>query len=658
MKIWTWDDETAKKVLKQRLHEAQEDRKRREHTWRRNERTVFETEGQSLADNNLSVSVDSDGTSAGPESSIGTNYVMKNIRFMQAQMSANPPSVAFRASTSDPEDRKAADAADRIARWGLRAYKLHEMSDRRNLNTLIYGTGFTKERWNPHAGSLLHVDEDTGEFITEGDYEIYIPDVWNIFLDADASNEEEIRYVFEKIYVPWEEAKNRWPEHVDMLKAFRLKQERKSTEAGQGSALRKTVYDMVPLYEYWEKGLPINGYQGRFAIHTADGDLLDYGINPERYRPVSPTYKELQLKLKEKTLPIAKAFLPYTILTDIDEPNTPWGKSTVEFASLMQSTLNQLDSTILESVQAHGIPRMILPEGSEIADGSISNSPWDVIKITGTQPPHFMEPMPLPPAVTQLRESFRMGIDDMQGINESMFGQQSREQSGFAAQYATNQGNMIRQRMFNKFVFVSEATYKRLVLIAANRWATSRTIQVIGKENALETSAFKGADIAHGYDAVAEFGTTLSLDPITRRGELMNMMPLLEKAEMDPSTILSLMKIGDTGLAMDLVGLAEARQSVYFDYIIKTGMQKEPRQKEDHARMLVYASKFVMMRAYQDLDDTIKELIDDHIDARQALIVQPPAPGGIELPPGAAPGAPPPPGESPPEEAGPEITNF
>ena len=375
MKIWTWDLETAKKVLKQRLEEAQEDRRPRENTWRRNERTVFETEGSSLEEQDLSTSIETDGTAGINDSTIGTNYVLKNIRFMQAQMSANPPSVAFRASTSDPEDRRAADAADRIARWALRNYKLHEMADRRNLNALIYGTGFTKERWNPHAGNLLQVDEDTGDFVTEGDYEIYVPNIWNIYLDADATNQEAIRYVFEKIYVPWEEAKNRWPEHVELLQAHRIKREKQRQESGQGSALRKTVYDMVPLYEYWEKGLPINGYQGRFAIHTSDGDILEYDINPERYRPTSPTYKELQIKLAEKTLPIAKAFLPYTLLTDIDEPNTPWGKSTVEFTALLQSTLNRLDSTILESVQAHGIPRMILPEGSEIADGSISNSP-------------------------------------------------------------------------------------------------------------------------------------------------------------------------------------------------------------------------------------------------------------------------------------------
>lgn len=656
MKLWTWTPQVAKKVLAERLRECIEDRKNREARWHRNERTAFETDGNPMADGDLSISIETDLVPAGSDSAVGTNYVFKNIRFLQAQMSANPPQVAFRPSSSDPEDRKAAEAANRISQWGLRAYKMHEIADQRNLNTLIYGTGFTKETWDPHAGKLLKVDEDSGEMLAEGDFRIEVPNVWNIYLDTDATNKEEIKYVFEKIFIPWEEALNRWPDQKDLLKKNRKTKESMSSDKYRSSMLKKTLYDVVELYEYWEKGLPTNGYLGRYAVHTIDGDLLDLTTNPERYREISPTYKEMQERIKEKTQPVAKAKLPYSILTDIDEPGSPWGRSTIEFASVLQENLNRLDSTILEAVQAHGVPRLILPEGAEIQDGSISNSPWDIVKITGTQPPHFMEPMPLPPAVTQLRESFRTGIDDEMGMNESMFGQQSREQSGFAQQYAVNQGNMIRQRLFNKFVMVTEETVKNMIVMVANRWSTKRTIQVLGKENALETSAFKGADIAHGYDVVGEFGNQLSLDPTTRRGELMNMMPLLEKAQMDPSTILSMMKIGDTSMAVDMVALAETRMLEYFEKIIATRSQVEPREKEDHEKMLAYAGKFVMMRAYQDLDDQLKDLIDEHIDMRQQLVAAPPAPGGEAAPaPGAPPGAP---GAPPEGMPSPDVMNL
>ena len=109
----------------------------------------------------------------------------------------------------------------------------------------------------------------------------------------------------------------------------------------------------------------------------------------------------------------------------------------------------------------------------------------------------------------------------------------------------------------------------------------------------------------------------------------MNYMPIMENAQMDPSTILSMFKLGETDTVMDMVSLASSRMQEYFDKIIETGKQVEPRKNEDHQRMLSYAGQFVMMRAYQDLPSNLKQLIDDHIEARQSLLAAPPPPPGI-----------------------------
>jgi hypothetical protein len=236
----------------------------------------------------------------------------------------------------------------------------------------------------------------------------------------------------------------------------------------------------------------------------------------------------------------------------------------------------------------------------------------------------------------------------MQGVNESMFGQQQREQSGFAMQYATNQGNMIRQRLFNKYVRATEHLYRRFLLIVANKWKTTKIVQVVGRENDINTLKFKGSDIAHGYDVTSEFGRSLSLDPMTRRGELMNMMPLMEKAQVPPQRILAEMQLGETDAVFDDAELGQDRMLDYFDRIIKTGVQAEPRPHENHEQMLSYASKFVMLRAYQSLEDPIKDLIDEHIKMRQEALQQAVAPQ--QAAPGMAPPAPGAPGEEAPAE--------
>jgi hypothetical protein len=502
---------------------------------------------------------------------------------------------------------------------------------------LLYGTGVLKQIWNPHLGKLLQHVED-GSIVPEGDIEVTVPNIWNIYLDGDATTVDDINHVFERLYVPFEEAINRWPEEKEMLVKMRQeKMEGDSTNLDHSSSiLNKRKYDVIELFEYWEVGTPTNGFIGRYSICTFAGDVLELNENPERYRPISPTYETLMEEQAEDKVPLAKAVLPYQFLTDIDIPGTPWGRSTIEYASNLQSHLNKLDTTILQCVQAHGVARIIVTEGSEVdTSESISNSPWDIVKIKGSMPPHFMEPMPLPPAMNELRMSLKQGIDDMQGVNESMFGQQSREQSGFAMQYATNQGNMIRQRLFNKFIMDTELLHRRHLTIVANKWDNTRIIQVLGKENRFETKKFKGADISHGYDVIAEYGSSMSLDPITRRGEVMNMLPILEKAQIPPEQIIQMAQLGDTSSMVDTAKLADTRMQEYFDSIIKSGMPIAPREHEDHTKMLAYAGKFVMMRAYQDLPDMLKDLIDEHISERQALISEAAAPG--EVPPEGAP---------------------
>lgn len=611
-KVVIWNKETAEKELYQRLHYALDERKDRGYRWEENERTLFNARGGNAVSANVSYSYDSDVPAVDgvdqSNSNIGTNYSFKNLRLIHAQLSANPPSVVPRPTSNDPEDRRRADAADRLIRYALREYKLQEMVDLANLNTLIYGTGFIKTMWDKDSGDILEFDEETGEIEMEGRFSISVPDPWSIYVDPDAACWDDVRFIFEKVTMPYEEAVFRFPEKKELLEAnrFETKNQASNYDKTSSSSIDKRHYDVVELYQYWEKGLPTNGYAGRFCWCTRDGMLITpIEKNPERYG--------------DKDSKIKKAVLPFHIFTDIDVPQSVWGKSFIEFGTALQDNLNRLDSVILENIQAHGVARIILPEGAEIQDDSITNSPWDIIKMTGSQPPHFMNPMPLPDGMTMLREQLKLGIDDISGVNESMFGQQSREQSGFSMQYATNQGNMIRRRLFNKYVLFVESIYNRYLSIIQKHWDTPRTIKVLGKEKAFETVDIKGADIQGGYDIVVEYGASLSLDPVTRREEIMTLMPLFEKAGVEARDILRLLKLNELGGLYDRLELAHDRQREIFEEMIAKGLYIAPEELQDHPNMLSFAYYYVMTTEYKYLDKDNKVLVNKHITDREQI---------------------------------------
>jgi hypothetical protein len=531
---------------------------------------------------------------------------------------------------------------------------MQEHVDKASLNTLLYGTGFLKTVWDSTQGKPIEVDEG-GNMILEGDMEVSIPSPWRMRMDPDAVTWKKCRYIFEELILPYEEALFRWPDKKPILD--RLRQD--SHPSGQqnvenDSELQKDYRDVVRVYEYWERGLPVNGYLGRYCVCTSHGELVtEVTTNPFRFPPPGKLSEIDSGEGTDEDKDIARkkvseiAELPYHVFSDIDVPDQIWGKSFVEYIAELQDMLNRLDSTTLDTVQAHGIARLILPEGAEIADDSITNSTWDFIKITGSQPPHFMETPQLMPEMTQMRQYLRAGIDDISGVNESMFGKQSREQSGFSMQYATNQGNMIRRRLFNKYVMFVESIYKSYLNLVRKHWDIGRIVQVLGNEKQIESVEIKGADIDGGYDLVVEYGSSLSLDPITRREEILLLQPLLEKAGVPSRVILSMLKLNELSNMRDLIQMADDRQEEIFKNIIATREQIQPRRHQDHVNMMAYAKLWFMTKEYDNLDDEIKDLCEEHLELRAQVAAQEQAPGGLAAQPQAPGPAPQGPATSP-----------
>lgn len=641
MKLDVWDNDKAALEVRKRYANAADARRNFEVKWRYNERLVYNSTGMN-GSNGLSTQVDNLYTI--PEidmgnSNLNVSYLFKNFRFIHAQMSANPPIVVMRPATSDQEDSRRADAADKVSRYALKQYNLQEKVDQVSLNTLLYGTGILKLNWDSTLGDIISHDSKTGKLELEGDISITSPFIWNIFIDPDARSIDKIRYVIEELYIDYEEAVHRWPGNEKQLEAARVQPTSGvgmglGVTAGYGtpgaSSSSEKRYNMVKLLEYWEPGNPSNGYLGRYGITTQTGIVIEpIRANPFRFKEPGAVwelengkYKDLSAEAKQEKLDKLpeRARLPYLFLTDIDVPNSIWGKSFVDYAAPLQDTLSRLDSAVMDSIQAHGIVRLVVPEGSEITQ--LTNSNWDIVKIAGTFPPFFIHPPQLMSEMNSMRLALIQGINDVCGVNESMFGQQSREQATSAMQYATNQGNMIRRRLFNKYVLFTEALYKSILDLVCKHWTTNRVINVLGKEHALESIDIKGLDVDGGYDVVGDYGVSLSLDPITRQQQLVTMEPLLEKAGVTPRRILKLHKLADIEDLYDDITLADTRQQEIFERIIATEEYVAPKPFRDHTNMIAYALRYFMSAEFERLPEHIQDLCQKHIEDRAQLAAQ------------------------------------
>lgn len=650
-KLNIWDDSKTKRQIKKRLRNAQDARIQHEDKWVRNENSVYNTYAgmnSTALQGSMEVNFNTGMPPVnGSDAESNTSYTFKNFRYIHAQLSSNPPSVVMRPQTSDQDDHRKADAADRVVRYSIRHYQMQEKIDQLSLYCLLYGTGAIKTVWDSGLGGILGYDDETDEILMEGDIAVTVPTIWNIFLDPDAKGMNDVKWVIERIFIDYDEALDRWPDKEDILKQAKVDKETSriggNQTTGRESQLQDDHYNSVELFEYWEKGLPTNGYLGRYCITTREGEVV------EPCRPSPHSFKEAGgvSRIEESDLPddvkesrIAKlpeqAFLPYHFFTDIDVPNTVWGKSMVEYAAMGQNNLNALDSARIDNLKAHGVARLIIPESADIADDGLSNSPWDITKISGNQPPYFMAAPQLMPDMTASRVDIIQGINDVMGVNESMFGQQSREQAASAMQYATNQGNMIRRRLFNKFVLVTESVYGSILNLFRKHWTTNRMIYVLGKEKSLEALDLKGADIDGGYNVVGEYGATLSLDPITRRQEILTMQPLFEKAGVPPRTALKMMKLSELEGMYDKLDMAGNRQKEIFDLMIATQQYIPPKKYRDHENMIEWAYDYFMTSEYEMLSEEVQLLCEQHIQDRIQIAAQEKAGAGTAGAGGAA----------------------
>lgn len=639
----------VKSRLAKRIRAARDYRKKMlEETWRSNERAAYGgyDDVESLQQAVKALVEDTADFDLGE--TIEINYAFRNLRFLHAQMSANPPVATPRPESSDLEDQRAANAADQCMQWFLRQLNLQEVVDLVALDCLVYGTGIARTGFNPNAGDIVDFDEESGELELEGEIEVVRVSPWRFYIDPAAEVWDRgfgARYVLEEIELTEDEVKSQFPDKWNLFRAHRGS---KSSPGGSGmesgsivgrSALSSDQTeqreDKYTFFAYFEPGFPENGMLGRFLYCFEDGTPITAPtVNPNMRRPAPSLaqrkkFRETGVEPKRKP---ATAYLPYHLLTDIDVPGMVWGRSFLQYAAPSQNLMRSIDSAMLEAVKVHGVARMVLPPGAKIAEDSLSNSNVDVIQIEdeGNGEIKFVNPPGLPPAMTELRTNVRQGVDDMAGMNESMLGQTSREQAAALMQYAVNQGSMIRRRLFNKYVLFIESMYRGLLSLAIQHWDDAKMIKVLGEEGAFDVVELRGIDLDGGYEIVTEYGTSLPLDPQARRDEILKLMPIYKDAGLDPKVLVANLKLADLKGDEDVIELARRRAKEIVDTIIaKRVAGPKPRYGQDAAGMLAYCRQYVMTSSYFALDDFYKDLIEQWMQqlAQQAASEEPGTPG-------------------------------
>jgi hypothetical protein len=638
LKILPWTEKKAETELKKRLDKAKRSRARWEKQWANNERTLFSSSYEDYSDSadvGIANIYDALQNGFGGVDGMNINYSFKYLRFIHSQMSANPPSVIPVPTSTEYKDRRASRVAGNFVNHGRRKLGLQEKSDLVSLQTITYGSGFGKICFDPYLGDSWEVDESTGEITMQGDIAMRPMLIWDMWIDANATAWDEVEYTFERQIMDYSEAIARWPDKKELLESIRGKVDLKRIDV-----TKEDVEDLVEVFEYYEKALPMNGMDGRRIFHTREGKLLSK-VNPN---------------------PHPKARLPYHLLTDVDVPGEVYGKTFIDYIVQLQDIVSRIDSTILDNIRNHGVARMVVYDATEVDKSGLSNDSVDVMNIKGggAMSPHFIPPPTLMPDLYKVRQQIEMGMESLAGVNESMFGQVKREMSGYSLQTAINAGNMVRRRLFNKYQGYCVGLYTDYLELIQDHYTDPRKILIAGEEESVSVAYFSGSDISGGFDLKVEYGAEFSLDPAGRREEILQLREVMKEAGIDGKKIMSMLRLNELNVGFDDLEVGKRRQFEIFDEIIakytETGVliQIAPEENEDHASMLEACKEFRMSMTFKALPKELRDTVDAHFNARKDMLATQaagamppagaapmmPAPGGMPMQLGpAAPGA-------------------
>jgi hypothetical protein len=169
-----------------------------------------------------------------------------------------------------------------------------------------------------------------------------------------------------------------------------------------------------------------------------------------------------------------------------------------------------------------------------------------------------------------------------------------------------------------------ENVYKSYLNLVRKHWSEPRTILVLGKEKAFESIDIQGADIDGGFDLVVEYGASLSLDPTSRRQELLQLFPIFQQAETDPAAkkLLSMLRLNELEGMYDRTQLASDRQREIFEEMIASDIYIGPAEAEDDVNMLAWASDYRMSAEFKYLTPEHQTLILRHIKDRALKVAQ------------------------------------
>lgn len=514
-----------------------------------------------------------------------SNLTMAFFRNYLAKVLKNRPAWTVMPATSDPEDVHSAELGDQVLEGKWQELRLSRVLRSAVSWSLATGNGFLYPYWNSDTGKMVPatatlevpVYDEAGDLVGMEDAEVLLDkDGEPQLLENGQPDPEAEPYMIDegdvgvRSYSPFQVRVNpeaetdvdlTWmiiaevrsirdiartnpdivneiiPESIDLAASMDRAVTLAGSLAGEiGSNLspardhRAEHLDRVLVLHYHEK--PCEEYPGgRYWVATRDHLLIEPQELPEGIWP------------------------PIIHLEDVVIPGRYYASSVMEQVVPLNRHYNEINAQIKEHHNLMAKGKWLVPRGSGIKVGMITNAPGEVIQFNPGFMPTQAQIMPLPMTIVEERNRVMSDYQTVSGIHSVSMG---KAPPGVNAGIAFLQLQEADDTDLGPYLTMLEEAVAELagdiLKIIKERYTTERLVYVVGENRKYQVRNFKGSDLRGASDVRAQAGSSFPWLKSAQQSMLITLaaqMPQVftspETGQFDTAKFARLLPIGGLG---------------------------------------------------------------------------------------------------------------
>lgn len=543
-----------------------------------------------------------------------SNKIRPIIRAELAKVTKERPQAFVIPASSDDDDLAAARAAESIFEHLWRVLILNKTIRRSMFWTLICGSSFTKDWYDPEKKDAADV---IGQIQVEpvSPFHLFVPD----------PQEEELE---NQPYVIHALAKD--PEWVAAKFDKKV-----PAESAAGSGLLE------------QKFLSAIGLQNAPKSHVA---VKEIWIKPNKKYPNGAviTWAGDTLLGKQEEWPFQHKEFPFTKFDHIPTGRF-YADSTIPDLIPLQKEYNRTRSQLVEAKNRMAKPQLMAPRGS-VDPNKITSEPGLIIFYTpGFTPPTPIPLVNIPSYAVQELDRCQRDMDDISSQHEITRGSTPPGVTAATAiSYLQEQDDSKIAPTVSSIEEGVERLGKHFLSHVQQFWDAERKIKVVGDDGQFETFMFSKADIRGNTDLKIEAG---SATPRSRAAKQAFITELGKMGWIPPDRALRYLDMAETGRLYEEMQI-NSRQAQRENLKMMQDAPQSVNSWDEHDVHVMEHNNYRKRQAFENASDDVKMLFETHVEQHMQLLAmamgvthQPGVPLPIQSPEGGSPqeggGAPP-----------------